>query len=215
MRRTSLRAVLFDWDGTLLDSYHADSQAYLHLFRILGIPWGLEDLERHYSPDWHNVYRAAGLPQEKWADADRLWRAGYREHRPVLQRGADHLVRGLAASHRVGLVTSGSRVRVRTQLQAFGLDRIFSVLVFGDEVPRRKPHPEALWLALSRIGIEPASAVYVGDAPEDVVMARRAGVVAVGVTGHSPVPQRLRDSRPDALIDRITALPHLLAGLGR
>ncbi len=86
--------------------------------------------------------------------------------------------------------------------------------MFGDEVPRRKPHPAALRLALQRLGVEPAACVYVGDAPEDVVMARRAGVAAIGVTGHSPVPQRLRDSRPDALIARITALPALLARLG-
>lgn len=214
MRRAPLRTVLFDWDGTLLDSYHADSQAYLHMFRVLGITWGLEELERHYSPDWHNVYRAVGLPKERWVEADRLWRAGYREHRTILQYGANQVLHQLAAHYRLGLVTSGSSVRVRTQLHAFGLERLFSVQVFGDEVPRRKPHPAALWLALSRLGAVPPSAIYVGDAPEDVMMARRAGVVAVGVTGHSPVPGRLRSSRPDALIDRITALPSLLARLG-
>lgn len=214
MRRIPIRAVLFDWDGTLIDSYHADSQAYLHMFRVLGIPWGLDELEKHYSPDWHNVYRAAGLAKERWAEADRLWRAGYREHRPVLQFGANQVVRRLAAKYRLGLVTSGSRIRVRTQLRAFGLESIFSALVFGDDVPRRKPHPASLWLALGRMGAEPASAVYVGDAPEDVAMAQRAGVVAVGVIGHSPVPQRLRESRPDALINRITALPGVLAHLG-
>jgi len=165
MRRAPLRAVLFDWDGTLLDSYHADSQAYLHMFRVLGIPWGLKELERHYSPDWHNVYRALGLPRDRWAEADRLWRAGYREHRPVLQYGANRVLHRLAANYPLGLVTSGSCVRVRTQLRAFGLEKLFSVQVFGDEVPRRKPHPAALRLALSRIGAEPPSAVYVGDAP--------------------------------------------------
>jgi phosphoglycolate phosphatase-like HAD superfamily hydrolase len=54
-----VRGVLFDWDGTLLDSHHADVQAYLGMFSALGIDWGVEDLMRHYSPDWHRVYRAA------------------------------------------------------------------------------------------------------------------------------------------------------------
>ncbi len=184
------------------------------MFRVLGIPWGLEELERHYSPDWHNVYRAVGLPQERWAEADRLWRAGYREHRPVLQRGTNDVVHRLARKYRLGLVTSGSNVRVRTQLRAFGLEKLFMVQVFGDQVPRRKPHPAALWLALGRMGTEPAATVYVGDAPEDIMMARRAGVIAIGVAGHSPVPRRLRESRPDALIDRITELPALLSKLG-
>lgn len=213
MRHSPPRSVLFDWDGTLIDSYYADSQAYLHMFRVLGIPWGLKELEQNYSPDWHNVYRAVGLPQERWPEADRLWRAGYREHRPVLQYGTNKVLHRLAAKYRLGLVTSGSRGRVRQQLRAFGFDRLFATLVFGDEVPRRKPHPASLWLALSRLGAAPASAVYVGDAPDDVKMARRAGVLAIGVTGHSPVPERLRSSRPDALIDRITELPSLLAKL--
>lgn len=210
IRRGPLQAVLFDWDGTLLDSYHADSQAYLHMFRVLGIPWGLQELETHYSPDWHNVYRAASVPPERWAEADRLWRASYREHRSVLQTGANQVVHHLARSHRIALVTSGSGGRVRSQLRAFGFDRLFSALVFGDEVPRRKPHPAALWLALQRIGLEPAVCVYVGDAPEDVAMARRAGMAAVGITGNSPVPQRLRASHPEVLIDRITDLPAAL-----
>jgi HAD superfamily hydrolase (TIGR01509 family) len=211
--RGSLRAVLFDWDGTLLDSYQADAQAYLQMFRALGIPWGLQELRKHYAPDWHQVYRAAGLPQERWAEADCLWRASYRDQRPVLQHGADRVVRMLAQKYRVALVTGGSGVRVRTQLRAFGFDRVFESCVFGDEVPRRKPHPAALWLALRLTGLDPAACVYVGDAPEDVAMARRAGMAVVGVVGHSPVPQRLRDARPDALIDRITALPALLVRL--
>jgi beta-phosphoglucomutase-like phosphatase (HAD superfamily) len=45
--RSSLAGVLFDWDGTLIDSYHADSQAYLAMFRELGIPWGLPELDLH------------------------------------------------------------------------------------------------------------------------------------------------------------------------
>jgi len=45
-----VQGVLFDWDGTLLNSYRADSSAYLAMFRQMGIPWTLDDLARHYSP---------------------------------------------------------------------------------------------------------------------------------------------------------------------
>src|SRR5258708_35604246 len=70
-----LHGVLFDWDGTLLDSYHADSQAYLAMFRVMGVNWGLQELEHHYSPDWYTVYRAARIPEARWDEADRVWRA--------------------------------------------------------------------------------------------------------------------------------------------
>lgn len=205
-----LRGVLFDWDGTLLDSFRADTNAYLQMFRALGVSWDPARLAQHYSPDWHNVYRAAGLPPERWAEADRLWRRFYRSERPLLQTGARHVLQTLAKRFRLGLVSSGSSWRVRSQIRAFGLEPFFAVKVFGDRVPHRKPHPLQLQLALRQLGFEPGSCVYIGDAPQDVKMARRAGVAVVGVLEHSPVPERLREARPNALIKTISALPELL-----
>src|SRR5262245_51109959 len=120
-----IRGVLFDWDGTLLNSYQADSAAYLAMFRTMGISWGLEELARHYSPNWYDVYRAAGLPRDRWAEADRLWRRQYAHHRPQLLSGARRVLRHLASRHQLGLVTSGDRQRVIRQLRAFGLTRLF------------------------------------------------------------------------------------------
>ena len=57
-----VQGVLFDWDGTLIDSYHADASAYMAMFKEMGISWGLAELEKNYSPNWYHVYRAAGLP---------------------------------------------------------------------------------------------------------------------------------------------------------
>jgi HAD superfamily hydrolase (TIGR01509 family) len=208
--RKLLRGVIFDWDGTLLDSYRADASAYLQMFHAMGIRWGLTDLSRHYSPDWHTVYRAAQLPQERWGEADCLWRRYYRLERPALRSGARRVVQQLAAAFRLGLVTSGSAWRVRAQLQTFGLDRFFAARVFGDAVPRRKPHPAQLRIVLGRLGLEPAACVYVGDAPEDVQMAKRAGVFVIGVVGNSPVPDRLRAARPDALVPSLEGLLPLL-----
>src|SRR5579862_5163339 len=99
--RVPLRAVIFDWDGTLLDSYSADTNAYLQMFRAMGIPWGIADLERHYSPDWYNVYRAAELPMDRWREADRLWRHFYRSERPRLRPGARQVIEYLRSRYRL------------------------------------------------------------------------------------------------------------------
>jgi len=183
----------------------------LRMFDALGIGWDLADLARHYSPDWHNVYRAAKLPHSRWVEADQLWRRFYADERPALQPGARDVVLQLARRYRLGLATSGSGWRVRAQLRRLFLDSLFVASVFGDETPRRKPHPVSLQIALRRMGLQPAASVYVGDAPEDVEMAHRAGVFVVGVVGHSPVPERLRRAHPDALIATIEALPALLS----
>src|ERR1700724_2929637 len=85
---SALECVLFDWDGTLLDSFEADAQAYFQMFAALGLTWSMAELKLHYSPNWHRVYRAAGLPLAKWETADRLWKRFCRQHRPELQPGA-------------------------------------------------------------------------------------------------------------------------------
>src|SRR5277367_4574408 len=120
---SALKGVLFDWDGTLIDSYHADSQAYLGLFRAFGLDWGLKELEVHYAPDWYRVYRAAGIPEEHWMKADNLWRTQYALHPSKLITGARQVLQKLSRRHTLGLVTSGDRPRVTKQLDHFALTR--------------------------------------------------------------------------------------------
>lgn len=202
--------VLLDWDGTLLDSYAADARAYLAMFRALEIEWGLDELRRHYSPDWYQVYRAARIPRAKWALADRLWRSAYSAERPALLPGARTVIRRLQRSFTLGIVTSGSRGRVRQQLREFELKDSFATCVFSEDVSRRKPHPAPLELALRRLRAEPEETVYVGDTPEDIEMARRAGVRAIGVFGPFPTADKIESAGPDLLLRSIRELPRHL-----
>jgi HAD superfamily hydrolase (TIGR01549 family) len=214
-RKPSLAGVLFDWDGTLLNSYHADTSAYLAMFKEMGIAWGLEELEKNYSPNWYQVYRAARLPRKQWDDADRAWRAHYAKHRPKLIAGARHVLASVAGAHPLGLVTSGDRDRVTRQLREFRLTTLFAARVCSGDTLRKKPHPEPLRLALRQMDLLPSACVYVGDAPQDVEMAQRAGVRAIGVLGPFPTEKRLRAARPDFLLGSIEELPDVLKKLMR
>jgi len=205
-----LRSVLLDWDGTLLDSFHADSAAYLEMFQNLGIDWGMGELVTHYSPNWHRVYRAAKLPRSRWEEADRQWRRAYRRHQPGLLPGARQVLKQLHRKYKLGLVTSGSRGRVRRQLQRLRLARFFRACVCSEDAQHRKPHPAPLLRAVSRLRLSAEACVYVGDTAEDVEMARRAGLRVVGVLGPFPTARRLRQARPDALLRSIRELPRLL-----
>jgi HAD superfamily hydrolase (TIGR01509 family) len=205
-----IEGVLFDWDGTLIDSYHADTSAYLTVFKELGISWGLTELEKNYSPNWYQVYRAAKLPRKLWNEADRLWRGHYAQHRPQLITGARQVLARLRASHRLGLVTSGDRDRVIRQLREFRLTRLFTARVCSGDTLRKKPHPEPLQLALRKMKLLPAACIYVGDAPQDVEMAQRAGVRAIGVLGPFPTEKRLRATRPEFVLNSLEELPDAL-----
>ena len=211
-RDRGIRGVLFDWDGTLLNSFEADTSAYLAMFREMGIPWGNQELEEHYSPNWYRVYRAAKLSRKRWTEADRLWREHYSRHRPKLMPGARRVLTQLERRHALGLVTSGDRNRVLRQLREFRLSEVFAARVCSGDTRMRKPHPEPLRLALRRMRLEAAQCVYVGDSPEDLQMARRAGVrAAIAVLGPFPTEKGLRAERPDLLLESIGELPEALA----
>ena len=212
LRPRGLRAVLFDWDGTLVDSAEASFRAYVSLFRELGIAFDREQYRRTYSPNWHRTYEALGLAKERWAEADALWLGFYaRERNDLLPGAREALARLRQAGHAQGIVSSGERSRVTREMRDLEVHHFFELAVCGGDTPNRKPHPEPLLVALERMGLRPQEAAYIGDSPEDVEMARSAGVFAVGVPGTFPNREALAASSPDLLAaDLSAATDHLL-----
>ena len=204
-------AVLFDWDGTLVDSAEASYRCYVRLFDSYGIGFDRARFESTYSPNWQRTYEAVGLARELWPEADRRWLEHYDGERTRLVPGAREALAQLeAAGVAQGVVTSGDRSRVSRELVDLEVDAYFKTVVYGGDTPRRKPHPEALLLALARMAVTPERAAYVGDSPEDVEMARAAGVRAVGVPGGFPNREALAASRPDVLAKDVTSAIDLL-----
>jgi phosphoglycolate phosphatase len=208
-----LAAVLFDWDGTLVDSAEASYRCYVRLFDAYGIGFDRPLFGRTYSPDWHRTYEAVGLARDRWPEADQRWLEHYGAEESRLVPGAREALRRLdEAGIAEGVVTSGDRTRVSRELSALDVERHFRTVVFGGDVLRRKPHPEALLLALERLAVAPDRAAYVGDSPEDMEMARAAGVRAVGVPGGFPNREALLASRPDVLAPDVLAAVTALVG---
>ena len=195
-----LRAVLFDWDGTLVDSAERTFGCYVRVFAAYGIGYDHAAFERTYSPDWYRTYEDVGLPRGHWPEADARWISCYETQPSRLVPGARETVERLAeAGLAQGLVSSGDGTRVRRELQALGLEPFFGAVVCGGETERRKPDPEPLLVALGRLAVVPAQTAYVGDSPEDVAMAKAAGAFAVGIPGGFPNREALVASRPDVL----------------
>lgn len=206
MRFSPPRAVLFDWDGTLLDSAEASYRCYERLFSTFGISFDRARFESSYAPDWYRTYSAVGLSVERWAEADRIWLDLYAgEECGLLPGAAETLGRLRAAGALTGLVTSGSRARVVSELDRLSVRDSFQTVVFSEDAREKKPHPEGLLLALERLGVPAAEAAYVGDSPEDVKMARAAGVYSVGIGGRFPNREALAASAPDLLVEDLAA----------
>jgi phosphoglycolate phosphatase-like HAD superfamily hydrolase len=119
----------------------------------------------------------------------------------------------LGDAHPLGLVTSGDRDRVTRQLRKFRLTTLFAARVCSGDTPSKKPHPEPLRMALRQMKLDPAVCVYVGDAAQDVEMAQRAGVRAIGVLGPYPTEKRLRAAQPEFLLQSLDELPGILKQL--
>jgi pyrophosphatase PpaX len=209
----SFRAVLYDWDGTLADSAEASYRCYVRVFAEYGIAFDRALFQATYTPNWYETYRGVGLAEEHWEAADARWLAEYAMEEARLLPGAlEMLARLEEEGLRQGLVTSGSRERVARDIVALRVDRFMDVVVCGGDTHHRKPHPEPLLLALDRMGVGAHEAAYVGDSPEDVAMARAAGVFSVGIPGGFPNREALAAAAPERLVASLDAATGVLVG---
>ena len=178
--------MVFDWDGTLVDTLPAITRANAEVLESYGLHYDDAAYRAVYSPDWRGMYRRLGLPDAVIEEAGLRWLGAYRALMgeasafPGVGAALDRLQ---AAGFTMGLVTAGDRVVVEHQLRATGLERHLQVRVCGDDMPFTKPHPAPLLRALDELGFRgrPERSIYVGDAPDDMRMARTVGARGVGI----------------------------------
>jgi HAD superfamily hydrolase (TIGR01549 family) len=176
------KGLLFDFDGTLLDSFSVHYEVYKIMFARFGIQITKEKFLGIYSPDWYQTYQAMGLPRDVWDMANSYWVEEAEKQTPELFSGIPEMLSQLHGSYMLGLVTSGSKNRVLKDLERTGIQRFFKTVVTANDVHKPKPSSEALELALGNLGLRPDEAVYIGDSYADYKMAQAAKVNFLGVT---------------------------------
>ncbi|WP_062017650.1 phosphoglycolate phosphatase [Aureimonas sp. AU4] len=194
------RAVLFDLDGTLIDSLPDIHAALNETLASLGEPpFTPEAVARMVGGGVEVLIRRAFEALDKEIDPASAGKIAERylaiysarsTELTTLNAGASLTVRELQARGvRLGVVTNKPEAETHAVLSHFGLDGLMDVVVGGDAGPRKKPEPDLLILACTRLGMEPGEALFVGDSENDVEAALAAAMPVVAVRGgYSRVP---------------------------
>jgi HAD superfamily hydrolase (TIGR01509 family) len=212
MTLKNIRHVVFDFDGTVGDSYAPVTESLNHALRRFGLrelataevrPWvgaGLEDIFEHYA--------GADLV----AEGVRIYREKYRTiHRQgtVLMPGAGEMLDALDGRVTMGLCSNKLGELLRELCESLGVTQRFAVILGAGDVPRMKPHPDMLREAMRRLGATDRDTIYVGDTTIDAEFAAACGVPCVLVLGGSGTREELAAAKPVALLDHIAGLPAL------
>src|SRR5574343_921285 len=203
--------IVFDWDGTLLDSAGAIVNAIQAACRDLELPepsdaqarhvigLGLVDAMRQAVPD---------LKPERYQEMSERYRHHYLsgDHRLTLFKGIPELLANLqAAGHLLTIATGKSRVGLDRALDHSGLRPLFQASRCADEC-HSKPHPQMLEELMAEFGIADASTVMIGDTSHDLLMARNAGVAGLAVTYGAHPHDHLREHAPVACVATVAEL---------
>ncbi len=193
-----ITAVLFDWDGVLLDSLEANIRVYNKILPKVGLkPLDRRQFLMLQSPNWYLFYKRLGIPKRIWKKVDKEWLRLYTSEKPKLHTDVKTVLRQLKKMGiRIGLVTNGEKSRVENEIDAFGLRRFLDEVVFTKGIKEFKPSPLMLIRALRELHSSAANAIYVGDSPEDILAAKAAGMRAVAISGGLSHEDRLRNERP-------------------
>lgn len=211
------RAVLFDWDNTLIDSWDAIRDAQNHVFEHFGMPtWTLEETRRRVRGSMRDVY-----PQmfgDRWREAGEVFYARFEARHLEMVRPLPGAADLLATLHAdgvyLGVVSNKKGDYLRMEARHLGWDRHFGRVVGAFDAERDKPSVDPVDLALAGSGIGRGEHVwFVGDADIDLECAHKAGCVAVLVHPQAPGPDEYAEHPPHLYANGCIALSKLLMSL--
>jgi phosphoglycolate phosphatase len=213
----NLRAVLFDFDGTLGDSYPAITASVNHVRQLHHLPPLSEAEVRRHVGRGPACLLEHTVPAGNVADNI----ASYKAHHPSVLREGTRLMPGAREILRVldesgmllGVCSNKPVAFTRELLDYLSVAKHIDIVLGPEDVASPKPAPDMLREALRRLGVSPDEALYIGDMTVDVQTARGAGVpVWIAPTGSDTVEAIARAS-PDRIVPSLTEAAHLLRSM--
>lgn len=211
----NVRAILFDWDGTLADTIELILYTFEETFRVLGIPpRGRDDILSQVGRPL--VEQARDIDPARAGEIFSTYQRLYEKNHPRLAREFPGIREALKTlkerGYLMALVTSKRADGARHDLRHFGYEGFFEAVVTADDTLRHKPHPEPALEALRRLGSSPGEATFIGDSPFDVRCAHDAGMTA-GAVEWGPFPREALEAEgPDFWVREPSCLPELFPG---
>jgi phosphoglycolate phosphatase len=215
---TRVRHLIFDLDGTLVDSAPDLATALNGLLGEFGRPALTEPAVRAMVGDGAGVLVERGLAAAGLEDADRpaalqrflaLYRDCLIDRTRAYPEVEATLERLQAAGHKLAVCTNKPFDPTQRILKALKLDRFFGAVIGGDSLPQRKPDPAPLLAAIAGVGGTAATAVMIGDSANDVLCARAAAVTAILIPSDYGNPAEDADLK----LARFAELPDALENL--
>ncbi len=214
-----ITTVLFDLDGTLIDSIRLIIDSYHHTLATHGLPPRSDD-------EWlAGIGTPLTVQFSQWAkNPERMVElvATYREYnlahhdsRVSAYPGVVEVIHLLKKRElRLGVVTSKNVAGARRGLRLIGIEETMEVVVGADDVQNPKPHPEPIHLAMDRLGVTAESTIYVGDSLHDMHSGRAAGVRTGAVLWGPFGREHLDPAGPDYWLERPEQIVELLGTAG-